>query len=68
IHRVHGLRHQYAQQRYQTLTGWPCPAAGGPRSRQLTPEQRDTDRAARLTVSAELGHEREQVTTVYLGR
>ena len=68
IQRVHGLRHQYAQQRYQDLTGHPCPAAGGLRSRQLTPEQRDADRQARLTISAELGHEREQVTAVYLGR
>jgi hypothetical protein len=26
------------------------------------------DREARLTISAELGHEREQITAVYLGR
>jgi site-specific recombinase XerC len=68
IHQVHGHRHLYAQRRYQSLTGWLCPAAGGPRSRQLSPGQREIDRRARVIVSAELGHGREQVTAVYLGR
>jgi site-specific recombinase XerD len=68
ISRVHGLRHHYAQQRYDTLTGWKAPACGGPTSKQLTPEQKALDRAARLTISKELGHEREQITAVYLGR
>jgi hypothetical protein len=68
VHRVHGHRHQYAQVRYQELTGWTAPSAGGPHSKELTPEQREVDREARLTVSAELGHDREQITTVYLGR
>ena len=65
---MHGLRHMYAQTRYEELTGWKCPAAGGPDSKNLTLEQRDLDREARLTISRELGHEREQVTAVYLGR
>jgi hypothetical protein len=68
IHGVHGLRHAYAQARYQELTGWRCPAQGGPTSRQLTPEQKALDRAARLQISRELGHEREQVTAIYVGR
>jgi site-specific recombinase XerC len=68
IHRVHGHRHQYAQERYRELTGWAAPAAGGPRSKQLTREQKFVDRAARLTISSELGHEREQVTAIYCGR
>ncbi|MBL0292064.1 MAG: integrase domain-containing protein [Betaproteobacteria bacterium] len=68
IHRVHGHRHQYAQERYRELTGWSAPAAGGPRSRELTREQKSIDREARLTISRELGHEREQVTAVYCGR
>ena len=67
-HRIHGHRHQYAQTRYRELTGWPAPAAGGPRSRDLTPSQREADREARLTISEELGHEREQITAVSLGR
>ena len=68
IHGVHGYRHFYAQARYQELTGHDCPARGGPTSKQLTPKQKATDRAARETISHEMGHGREQVTAVYLGR
>jgi hypothetical protein len=68
IDRVHGHRHQYAQERYRELTGWSAPADGGPRSRELSREQKAIDREARLTISSELGHEREQVTAVYCGR
>jgi hypothetical protein len=53
---------------YRELTDWLAPAAGGPRSRDLTPLQREPDREARVTISEELGHEREQITAVYLGR
>ena len=65
---AHGLRHQYAQRRYEGLTGWKPPHAGGPKRKELTPEQLAIDREARLTVSAELGHAREEITAVYLGR
>ena len=65
---MHGLRHAYAQDRYEELTGWECPATGGPDNKSLTSEQRELDRDARLTISQELGHERERVTTAYLGR
>lgn len=68
IHHVHGHRHQYAQQRYQELTGWACPAQGGPTSKQLTPEQKTIDREARLTISAELGHYRVQIVAQYCGK
>jgi integrase len=68
LSQLHGLRHAYAQQRFEELTGWKAPAAGGPTSKILTPEQRDQDREARLIISKELGHEREQITAVYLGR
>ena len=66
--KCHGLRHGYAQRRYEALTGWKAPHAGGPRSSELTPEQKAADQAARLVVSAELGHGREEITAVYLGR
>lgn len=65
---MHGLRHAYAQNRYEELTGWKCPAAGGPETKTLTPEQRELDHEARLTISRELGHEREQITAAYLGK
>jgi len=68
LSKMHGLRHAYAQNRYEELTGWKAPAAGGPDTRSLTPEQRETDRKTRLIISEELGHEREQITAVYLSR
>jgi hypothetical protein len=68
IHRMHGHRHQYAQTRYQEITGWAAPAAGGPRSKELTPAQKAIDQEARVTISRELGHDRTQVVGVYLGR
>ena len=68
IQRVHGHRHRYAQNRYEEITGWQCPAAGGIPSNQLTPEQKEKDRTARLLISNELGHERESITAQYLGR
>jgi hypothetical protein len=68
LSKMHGLRHAYAQRRYFELTGWRCPHAGGPGHQSLTREQRAIDQAARLTISKELGHEREQVVSVYIGR
>ena len=68
LSKMHGLRHAYAQQRYEELTGWKAPAAGGPVTRALSPGQKMVDRHARQTISRELGHEREQITSVYLGR
>ncbi|AMS16089.1 integrase [Pseudomonas chlororaphis] len=65
---MHGLRHRYAQDRYEVMTGWKAPAAGGPSARSLTPAQRVMDAQARQTISRELGHERTQITAVYLGR
>jgi len=37
-------------------------------SAELTPAQKEIDTAARLAISQELGHEREAVTAIYLGR
>ena len=68
IHKVHGHRHSYAQQRYRELTGWECPACGGPAAKQLSAEQKRIDKETRLIISAELGHGRGQITAVYLGR
>jgi len=65
---MHALRHQYAQSRYEALTGWPASAAGGPPVTTLNDTQRTQDTAARQIISRELGHERLQVTAVYLGR
>ncbi|MFQ5643246.1 MAG: integrase domain-containing protein [Thiogranum sp.] len=65
LSKMHGLRHAYAQQRYQELTGWPAPATGGPTEKALTPEQKRVDQEVRLTISRELGHERIQVVGLF---
>jgi site-specific recombinase XerC len=68
LSKMHGLRHAYAQQRYRELTGWPSPHAGGPSKKAMTETQLQADHRARLTISAELGHVRAQITAVYVGR
>lgn len=68
LDRNHGLRHLYAQERYLELTGWKCPIAGGVSSKDLDQDQKQIDRDARLQISQELGHEREQITVTYIGR
>jgi len=66
--KLHGLRHAYAQRRYEELTGWKAPVAGGPTSKQLTADQLAPDYEARAMVSNELGHARVEIAAVYLGR
>jgi integrase len=68
LNKLHGLRHQYAQQRYESLTGWKAPAVGGLAKKEMNEEQKKKDLEVRLLISKELGHEREQITAVYLGR
>lgn len=45
-----------------------APKAGGLTSRELSVNQKMVDKEARLIISKELGHEREEVTVIYLGR
>jgi len=68
LSRTHGARHAYAQDRYRELTNRECPAKGGKLSKELTREEKAIDFSARKTISRELGHEREGITAVYLGR
>ena len=42
--------------------------AGGPATKSLTNDQRALNLKARVTISRELGHNREEVSKVYLGR
>ena len=65
--RMHGLRHAYAQSRYEALTGWKAPVAGGPRRRSLGPAKRRIDTAARMAIARELGHGRLAVVSMYVG-
>ena len=62
LNKLHGLRHGYAQRRYKEITGKEPPALGG------KVDDKELDLKARLKISQELGHEREQITAVYLGR
>jgi hypothetical protein len=67
LNNMHGLRHRYAQLRYQELTSWPCPHCGGPKKKELSHEQKAIDKQARLTISRELGHERLSIVATYCG-
>ena len=67
LYRMHGLRHDYALRRYEEITGWKAPVAGGPRQRSLTGARRRIDSEARRTIAEELGHRRKQVVSVYCG-
>lgn len=65
---MHGLRHAYAQRRFEELAGFQAPLAGGPTRKDLSADERALDKKARAVISNELGHEREQITVTYLGR
>jgi integrase len=58
---LHDLRAAYACERYEALTGWAAPVAGGEIA------DRDADREARLTIAEELGHGRIDVVSEYVG-
>ena len=59
---LHDLRAAYACERYQALAGRAAPCTGG------KIHDRAADLAARLAVSAELGHGRAEVAAEYVGR
>ena len=48
--------------------GWPAPACGGPKLKDLTQSQKAIAHEVRLIISRGLGHEREQITAIYVGR
>ena len=68
LSKMHGLRHAYAQRRFEELTGFKAPIAGGPSRSALSNDQRALDKKARAVISQELGHNRPQITATYLGR
>lgn len=59
----HELRAAYACERYEQLTGFPAPVNGG-RGHQ---EDRALDQRARKQISHELGHNRIDVVSAYIG-
>lgn len=62
---AHGLRHQAANDLFEALTGRASPVRGG--EPPNTPEEKATERAARLRIAEILGHGRIQVTASYYG-
>ena len=58
---AHGLRHEYANNRYEEKTGVPSPVRGG------GPVDPQIDLTARREIAQELGHCRPEVTAYYLG-
>lgn len=78
--KTHGARHLYAQTRYTQLTaeiqnritgkdldGFKAVCAGGVKPAQMDKQDRMIDREARQTLSRELGHDRIQICSIYLG-
>ena len=72
---LHGLRHAYAQRRYQELTSWfdenkqglIPPICGGKPFKELSLKEQDWDRRARHILVMELGHARLNITKIYCG-
>ena len=73
LHKCHGLRHAYAQKRYQELTayfdeqkiGLLPPIQGGKSYKELSPVEKEIDQRARHILSLELGHTRASITKIY---
>jgi hypothetical protein len=74
----HPERHAYTHERYMEITGAPAPIeAGWSRKERIASlatylkvdenEAKEIDRAARLQISIELGHNRVEITNAYLG-
>jgi len=64
----HTLRHSYAQRRYTELTGFKAPVCGGKKWKNMSPEERCSVFTARTMLRRELGHGRESIVSIYLGR
>ena len=67
LDRNHGLRHRFARDLYQELSGQKCPADGGRKRAEMTVLERQKDNEIRLAISRTLGHERIGVVSVYIG-
>ncbi len=75
LSKCHGLRHAYAQRRYQEITaqcdkngiGLIPPIQGGRPYKELNSIEKSWDREARETITLALGHSRLSITKTYLG-
>jgi hypothetical protein len=64
----HALRHNYAQERYFDITGMTAPAAGGLKYSNMPDNQKLSYNEACLTMSQELGHDRDTISRTYIGK
>lgn len=67
----HGLRHQWAQNRFEQVSGGiKAPHAGGPKYSQLSDKDKKLWDAAATKVNQELGHgaHRQDITSTYIGK
>lgn len=60
--RPHGLRHEFANDRYEEIADTPTAVRGG-----LNDAPKDLDQMARQTVTNDLGHAKLQITASYTG-
>ena len=66
--RPHGLRHNYAQGRYLSITALAAPAAGGLNYKDMNKEQKSLYHNACSIIELEMGHSRPEISNTYLGR
>jgi integrase len=63
----HGLRHQYANNRFEELSGMDSPVRAKILPEAKTPEMIENIQYAKSRVSEELGHSRTAITAAYIG-
>lgn len=76
LHKLHGLRHAYAQRRYRELTtyfdknqrGLISPIEGGKHYKDMTTYEKYLDNKARQIISIDLGHCRKNIVNIYCGK
>ena len=64
----HALRHNYAQNRYFSITGLTAPSAGGISYKDMNKEQKGLYHNACSIIANEMGHSREEIGRTYIGR
>ena len=64
---LRGLRHGYAHSRFEALTGFMCPLAGGPLFDELSDLQRQADYEARTQICKEIGNKHLVSADLYFG-
>lgn len=67
LNKNHGLRHHYAQTRFYEISSYKSPHQGGQSRKDMTEDERKNDDLHRHKLSQELGHERINITSTYIG-